>query len=88
MVNFVGYSIITYYFSSNRDKYLGMAESASGLGLMLGPVIGSIIYSKLYYMNTFFIFTLILLVNCIVVFFMLPTSLNMNAAVDIELEGD
>jgi MFS family permease len=78
MVQISCYSIITFHFSYNRDKYLGMAESAAGLGLMLGPVIGSLIYGKLHYMYTFLVFTGILLVNCIVIFFLLPSSLNDN----------
>lgn len=45
MVQTSCYSIITYYFSENREKYLGLSEAASGLGLMLGPVIGSLIYA-------------------------------------------
>jgi predicted MFS family arabinose efflux permease len=43
---------------------------------MLGPVIGSLIYSSLGYMYTFFVFGVILSVGCIFVIIALPSSLN------------
>ena len=67
---------MTMYFSDNREKYLGMAEASAGIGLMLGPVIGSFLYQYLDYMGTFFAFAGILFVNCILVMFVLPKSLN------------
>jgi hypothetical protein len=53
-----------------------MAEAAAGLGLMMGPVIGSFIYASLQYMYTFFVFSGIMLLNCILVSIILPNSLN------------
>ena len=44
------YSIITYEFSHNREKYIGLAEAFTGLGLMLGPVMGSFLYTYLSYL--------------------------------------
>lgn len=38
-MNFLDYSLMTYKFSENREKYLGMGESAAGFGTMMGPVI-------------------------------------------------
>jgi hypothetical protein len=32
-----------------RDKYIGYEQAASGLGLMAGPVLGSLIYAGLGY---------------------------------------
>lgn len=43
---------------------------------MMGPVIGSFMYAFLGYMGTFFAFTIILLLNCVLVSFTLPSSLN------------
>ena len=40
----LGYAIITYVFSENREKYLGWAEASSGVGLMIGPVLGGVFY--------------------------------------------
>jgi predicted MFS family arabinose efflux permease len=55
-----------------------MCEAASGLGLMLGPVMGSLIYSRLGFMNTFLIFSFILTINCLIILVTLPQSLNKN----------
>jgi len=40
----LGYAVITFVFSENREKYIGMAEAVSGIGLMAGPVLGGLIY--------------------------------------------
>jgi DHA1 family solute carrier family 18 vesicular amine transporter 1/2 len=76
LIIFIGYTIVTSSFSEKREKYLGYAEASAGIGLMLGPVIGSFMYNFLEYMGTFFAFTIILLLNCILVSFTLPSSLN------------
>jgi MFS family permease len=38
-------AIMTTFGSHERDKYLGMAEAAGGLGLLVGPVAGAALYS-------------------------------------------
>lgn len=54
-----------------------MSEASAGLGLMLGPVLGSFIYTFTNdYMNTFLAFGVILFLNFILIFFALPNSLN------------
>ena len=40
----------------NQDKYLGWAEVATGIGLMMGPALGSFIYGFLNYTFTFIAF--------------------------------
>ena len=45
--------MIALVFSENREKYLGYGEAAAGFGLMLGPVIGSIINEVFGFMMTF-----------------------------------
>jgi MFS family permease len=67
------------YFSDDREKYLGMAEAIAGVGLMIGPVIGSFLYSRLGYLGTFLTFSCILLIGCLCVSFALPNMLNESA---------
>ena len=73
---FTGYSIITIEFPENQDKYLGWAEAATGVGLVMGPALGSFIYSFLGYMFTFIAFGILLMIGMILIFFLLPASVN------------
>jgi MFS family permease len=41
----IGYSLITIIFKNEQEKYLALAEVATGVGLAIGPVLGSFIYS-------------------------------------------
>jgi MFS family permease len=44
--SFIGtaiYSMTTIEFSHNREKYIGYVELSLGIGLMLGPVLGSVL---------------------------------------------
>lgn len=68
--------MITIEFAHKREEYVGYCQSACGIGLMVGPVLGSMIYSSLGYENTFFVFAGMLLVSCGFVFFILPARLN------------
>ena len=43
------YAVITYVYSDNREKYLGYSEAVTGIGLMLGAVIGGPLYLALGY---------------------------------------
>jgi MFS family permease len=86
---------MTYKFSDNREKYLGMGESAAGLGQMLGPMLGSILYSYLHYFGAFMIFAGFLLIAAIMSFLILPSSLNVKLdtmneeekAMSVKMEG-
>jgi MFS family permease len=70
--------MLTFKFSDNREKYLGMGESAAGLGQMLGPVMGSILYTYLGYFGAFATFSIILASAGILSLITLPSSLNMQ----------
>lgn len=67
---------MTYKFPENREKYLGMGESAAGLGCMLGPVLGSVFYSFLGYQGAFLSFAVIMTFAGILSLSVLPNSLN------------
>jgi MFS family permease len=75
---FVGYAIITFVFSDDREKYIGMAEAIAGVGLMIGPVIGAFLYSAFGYFFTFFVFGLMLFLNLLVTYWVTPDFLNQN----------
>ena len=69
---------MTYKFSENREKYLGMGEAAAGIGTMLGPVIGSLLYSFCGYFWAFMFFASLLGISGILSFIVLPNSLNIK----------
>lgn len=39
------FAIIAAHYKREREKTIGMMESASGIGLLMGPVFGAILYS-------------------------------------------
>ena len=55
---------------------MGFAETAAGIGLMIGPVIGGILNTWLRYMPTYLIFAGMLAFNGIIVFLFMPNELN------------
>jgi len=75
-VSTAGYSIVTIEFPKRREAYIGYCQAAVGLGLMLGPVLGQLIYTKVEYAATFYIFAGILTCALIVVLFIIPSHLN------------
>ena len=72
----LGFSILTIIFAENREKYLGYGETAAGIGLAIGPVIGSSIYSISGYLECFILFTILLFLNGLFCLYILPKSLN------------
>jgi MFS family permease len=48
------FAIISTHFKAERERYIGYMENASGLGLLLGPTVGSILYKLGGYMTPFF----------------------------------
>lgn len=70
------YAIITHVFAENRDKYLGYAEAVTGVGLMLGPVLGGPLYTAFGYFESFSIFGAMLFLSMLLAIFITPSSLN------------
>lgn len=72
----LGFSLITIEFADEQEKYLGWAEAATGMGLAIGPTLGSLVYDKVGYENTFVIFGGLLALGGVLIFFTLPNRLN------------
>ena len=70
------YAIVTFVYSDNREKYLGYAEAVTGIGLMLGPVMGGPLYNSLGYFYSFCCFGGILLMSLLVATLITPGALN------------
>ena len=67
---------MTIEFPKRREAYIGYCQAAVGLGLMLGPVLGQLIYTKVHYAATFYIFGGILTCALVIVVVIIPGHLN------------
>lgn len=47
-------AIIATHYKSDRERTIGMMESASGVGLLIGPFFGAILYQVGGYVLPFF----------------------------------
>ena len=65
-------------FSDDKEVYIGYMEASFGLGLMLGPPLAGIIYGQIGFFWTFFSFSLLLLINFAIQFFLIPRQLNFS----------
>jgi len=88
MIQTACYAIITFVYSDNREKYLGYAEAFTGIGLMLGPVIGGPFYSLLGYFGCFACFSGVIFFSMIVSLIITPSALNKNTDEGQEVEID
>jgi MFS family permease len=74
-------------FQSHRDKVLGFAESASGLGLMIGPLLGGGINNIMGYLPAYMVFAGLLFISGTICMLLLPNKLN-GAPVTSQVELD
>ncbi len=86
MVSTAGYSIITIEFPAKKETYIGYCQASVGIGLMVGPVLGQVLYSVVKYELTFYIFAGVLAVCMIALIFIVPNSIN--HAEDIMSKGE
>ncbi len=70
------YSLIALKFPENREKFIGIVEAASGIGLMAGPGIAGLLYVYLGYFNAFLIFVITVTISAILCFVYIPNSIN------------
>lgn len=52
------YSLISLKYPENREKFIGLGEAFSGVGLMAGPGIAGILYTYFGYFSAFFGFVI------------------------------
>lgn len=70
--------MITIAFNEHAENYIGYAEGMVGLGIMAGPVIGSILYFNLGYDKTFMCLSYLLVFNFLFTYVMMPSIANTN----------
>lgn len=90
LLQITGYSIITSIYSSEMLKYIGYIEICVGVGLGMGPVIGSAVYGFLNYDGTMYFFALCDLIATFLCIFLIPGSLNTSMSDDelVQIEDE
>ena len=71
-------SIIATEFPDQQEIYLGYAGMAMGVGLCAGPLMGSLVYSFLNYVQTFYLFSGYVFLTGILAIFMIPSKVNVR----------
>ncbi len=66
------FSILGSNFIENRDYYFGLYETAVGLGIMTGPIIGQSIYNLVGFEDTFYITALLISIPLIFICICIP----------------
>jgi len=70
------YSISTNFYPENKDAMVGYIEAVTGIGLILGPLIGSFLYSLGGYRFIFFSFGGLFVFLSFFVNFIFPASVD------------
>lgn len=68
--------MIALKFPENREKFIGIAEAASGIGLMTGPGIAGLLYTYIGYFYAFLAFVIMVSVSAILCLIYIPKSIN------------
>ena len=76
LLQITGFTVITQIFHTEMMKYIGYLEITIGLGLGLGPTIGSIVYKYLSYEHTMYFFGGLNLIGLVICYFLIPSVLN------------
>jgi MFS family permease len=70
------YSICTNFYPEKKEALVGYIEAVTGIGLILGPIIGSLLYALGGFTFTFFIFGSIFIIAGLFVKLIFPQRLD------------
>jgi MFS family permease len=73
MINTSAYSYTAQAYGDNVQKYLSLLEGFVGVGITMGPILGSIVFEFLGFDKTFFIFGGLMAPSALFVFCFLPS---------------
>ena len=68
--------MICTVFADDIMKHIAYIEIAVGLGLGIGPLVGGLLFDKLHYEATMYVFGGLNLVTMTFCYFAIPNSLN------------
>jgi MFS family permease len=75
-VQITAYSVVTSMFSDELMKHIGYVEIAVGVGMGMGPVIGSLFFSFLDYEGTMYAFGIVCFFATFMCIYMIPSDFN------------
>lgn len=78
MLVIASYSVITSTMPDNKEKYIGQIEGSIGIGIIVGPIIGSFIYGLVNYEWVFYSFGFLMIYNFLCLACVLPSGLNVT----------
>lgn len=70
------YSIVAITYRANQLRYLGFLESTWGIGMMIGPLIGSILYDFFGFNITFYILGSVFVIISPFLYWIIPTYVD------------
>jgi MFS family permease len=82
------YSIITSVFQSEIMRYVGYIEISVGLGIAVGPTIGSVVFTYSDYERTMYFFGLINLAGLLACIALLPKSMNETSEIESQVNEE
>jgi MFS family permease len=77
-------SLISTNFSEDKQKYIAYFEAAGGLGLMIGPPLGSFLYGIVDYAWTFYLLSLFIGLNGLISYLFIPDQLNRQNVINLD----
>lgn len=81
------YAIVSMTFPDEQEKYIALIETAVGVGLILGPVMGSSIYAFFGFSATFFLIGSVFLILTPILYNLIPNSIDQkDHIVETEIE--
>jgi MFS family permease len=77
------YSISTNFYPENKESMVGFIEAVTGVGLIMGPLIGSFLYAVGGYRFIFFSFGSLFVIASFFIKVIFPSTID-NIGVDAE----
>ena len=72
------YAIVSLCFPDQQEQYIGYLQTSIGVGLLIGPAIGSVLYSLFGFSYTFLIVAAYFLSLVPVMYILIPSSIDGN----------
>lgn len=72
------YSISTNFYPDNRDAMIGYMEAVTGIGLIMGPLLGSLLFGLGGYKFIFYSFGTLFIILSSLVNIVFPSSVDNN----------
>jgi predicted MFS family arabinose efflux permease len=76
------YSLLTNTFFESKETYLGYGETAAGIGLTLGPIIGGYLYSTYGYFECYLFLAGFISLDVIFTMIMMPGRIPVEVEID------